>query len=590
MENNYYQSLHEISKSDSASTENGNVIDPITVSKADGIMKLETYLRRMPQLSEVVTNALASGQRPLMQHSVLLVHHLTGEVLGTIAALRNLGCDDIVTVFVGYNPDLENAYRPYLDDLPVDEFRCYILGTVPGSQGAAEPAYVIPRTFVKQPATDSMAVLDELNAMMKAKGLSFMAAMRALIVQVSLAQMARTRAAARRLLVIEDGGYTAPILNDAALSGITVTQLRVQHAAPADAATDAALPAAMKDLVAEVMFGSVEHTRNGYDLNMRTYLAHGRLAAPAFSIAVSYMKTQVESDTVAATILNAVESVLYSHGVGLRRRNTFVFGSRGNIGRRLMEQLRARLDTPNEALIGCDLKVGRPDTMSELPSWQFHPSQSSAGGASEVATYKEVDKARTGSLDLILGVTGGPTPGHPVLQVQDVVAWLLSGQRRELYIASGSTKTDEFPEVLAWMNSLLRSATAEKPVVTTELGGRRARVQKLDVVDLLSHRSFGSRYHFAIEQDDGSWRERDLLFLENLMPVNFLFYGVPTEVIDQVLAQLVSAALALVRHAASLPKPRLYAVDFDQEASISVYGARPPANGTRLPLPLPGES
>jgi hypothetical protein len=158
-------------------------------------------------------------------------------------------------------------------------------------------------------------------------------------------------------------------------------------------------------------------------------------------------------------------------------------------------------------------------------------------------------------------------------------------------VGSGASyKTDEFPEVLAWMNSLLRSATAEKPVVTTELGGRRARVQKLDVVDLLSHRSFGSRYHFAIEQDDGSWRERDLLFLENLMPVNFLFYGVPTEVIDQVLAQLVSAALALVRHAASLPKPRLYAVDFDQEASISVYGARPPANGTRLPLPLPGES
>jgi hypothetical protein len=159
-----------------------------------------------------------------------------------------------------------------------------------------------------------------------------------------------------------------------------------------------------------------------------------------------------------------------------------------------------------------------------------------------------------------------------------------------LYVVSGSSKTDEFPEVLAWMNMILRGATVESPEVITELEGLRVRVRKLDVTDLLSHRSFGSRYDFAIELRDGSGRERSLLFMQNLMPVNFLFYGVPTEVIDRVLAQLLSTALALVRQASSLPEQRLYAVDFDPEASIGVYKSRPPAAGTRIPLPLPAES
>lgn len=553
-------------------------------------MEVDAYLQRMPELSGVIAQALVSGQPPLEQCSVLLVHHLTGEVLAVIAALRKLGCRDIVTVFIGYNPDAEQVYRPSLENLPAEEFRCYILGTAPGSQEVGSPTYFIPRSFVKQPATDSTAVLDALDATMKASGLDFIAAMRALIVQVSLAQLGRTHSAGRRLLVIEDGGYTAPILNEAALSGLTVSQLRAQHGAPDDADSDATLPAAMKDLVSEVMLGSIEHTRNGYDHNMRTYLAHGRLAAPAFSIAVSHVKTQLESDTVGATLINAIESVLYSHGVGLRRRNVFVFGSRGNVGRRLMSHLRAHLEAPDQALIGCDLKVGRADLKEDLPAWQFRPSQSSAGGASEVTTYAEVDAARTGDLDLVIGVTGGPTPGHPVLQVADVVAWLLEGRRRELYLTSGSTKTDEFPEVLAWIGSLLRTATAELPVVDAELNGRRVRVRNENVVDSLSHRSFGSRYVFEIEQADGSWRERDLLLLQNLLPINFLFYGVPTEVIDQVLAQLVSTGLALVRQVGSLPETRLYAVDYDPEASSEVYGARPPVDGKRIPLPRPAES
>ena len=41
--------------------------------------------------------------------------------------------------------------------------------------------------------------------------------------------------------------------------------------------------------------------------------------------------------------------------------------------------------------------------------------------------------------------------------------------------------------------------------------------------------------------------EKRLIFVANLTPVNFLFYGVPTEVMDRVMAQLLRASLGLVR-------------------------------------------
>jgi hypothetical protein len=552
---------------------------------------LDKYLQRMPVLSGVLTEATASGQLPLAHLSVLLVHHFSAEILGTIAALRKLGCRDVTVVFVGYNPDLEGAYRPDLDSIPADELRCYILEAAKGATEAAEPNYFVPLTFVRQPKRETTEPLKRLNDTLAAKGLDFFSAMRALVVEVSLAQLARAHLAGRKVLIVEDGGYTAPILNDAALARLEVSQLRSRFFAPANASTDAALPSNLSTVMAECVIGSVEHTRNGYDLNMQTYATQGRrLAVPAFTIALSYMKTQMESETVAATIINAVESVLYSQGVSLRRRKAFVFGSRGNIGRRLMTRLRSDVDFPDDSLIGCDLKVGHEETKTPMPSWQFHPSQSSAGGSSEIATYEELDTDRAGRLDLIIGVTGGPMPGHPVLRVQDVLDWLLKGQATTLYLASGSTKTNEFPEILTWMNSLLHQATELNESVPIVLAGHRSHIQKQDVLDTLSRRSYGSRYVFTIEQHDGSARERHILLLQNLLPVNFLFYGVPTEIIDQVLAQLISASLLFVRTVGSLPEPRVYGVDYDPEASTGVYGARAPASGQRIPLPGPIEA
>jgi hypothetical protein len=78
----------------------------------------------------------------------------------------------------------------------------------------------------------------------------------------------------------------------------------------------------------------------------------------------------------------------------------------------------------------------------------------------------------------------------------------------------------------------------------------------------------GRRYGTAITVRLGRGRpvvEKTLVFVANLTPVNFLFYGVPTEAMDRVMAQLLRTTLALVRDVGRrrAPAPRLYAVDRD---------------------------
>jgi len=547
--------------------------------------KVEEYLHRMPAITGVIKEALATGKKPFEDVSLFLVHHLTAEVLGTVAALRALGCRDMVVVFVGYNEDAEAAYRPDLDDLPAEEFRCFILKSTTASGGEAEGIYSVARTFAKAPAADKFP-FDALDQAMKHNRMDFIEAMRCLAVNAYFQQVARAKAQGRRCLLIEDGGYMTPILNEAALTGKTIAELRALHRSPEAAAIDGQLDTGVDATLRATMVGTVEHTRNGYDRDMRVSLQYGKLAMPTFSIAVSYLKTQVESDAVAASILNAVTSVLYSHGYVLERRNALVFGSRGNIGRRLLSHLTDGLDAPATNLIGCDLKVGAVAAETDTPDWQTDGYTSSAPECLEKATYGEFDPARVRDLDVIIGITGGPTPGHPLLQVKDVVDWLLHGKKRDLYLASGSSKTDEYPNILAWMDELLSNRSGA--VARAEVEGHAATIAKREIKDAVSGRNFGSQYLFGIRLDDGKVHTRNLLLLNNLLPINFLFYGVTTEVIDEVLSQLVSACVALQRTASGLPEPRLYAVDFDRVASLGVYGSRLPAKD--LPRPLPFSS
>jgi len=52
-------------------------------------------------------------------------------------------------------------------------------------------------------------------------------------------------------------------------------------------------------LLAQVLVGTVEHTKNGYDRLSSVIQKHGGLKLPAYSIAISHKKIQEESKEVA---------------------------------------------------------------------------------------------------------------------------------------------------------------------------------------------------------------------------------------------------------------------------------------------------
>lgn len=481
---------------------------------------VDGFLERMPVLSGVVRG---QPQEPLAGVRVFLVHHVTAEVLGLIAGLRRLGCRDLACLFVAYGGEAPSSYLDALLEVPVDEFRAMALVNVPGD--TVEGHYRLSTEY---------SVLEDgerIAAAVAAHRHRFLDAMRAAGMVAFLAQLQRARAAGERLLLVEDGGYLAPLLNEAALCGTTVRELAARYAQESD---DERPVAALLD---GVWIGSVEHTKNGYERLRAVQLAHGRLHLPAFSIAISRLKVEVESGEVAASVLNAVENVLNAEGRILSRRRVLVIGSRGAIGGALVRALGPRL-APGQ-LAGVDLRVGAAVQDGMLP---------------EAARLADLPRSRWLSTDLLLGVTGESVLGGG--QLED---WLLHGQASELYLASGSTKTVEFTDVMAWMDARLQA-------VAPHVGGVPVSIEVRTVSDPRTGRTYAQRYRIASRDPSAPWT-KDVVFLAHLTPVNFLFYGVPTELIDEVLAQLLSTSLGLVRRAQDPDlAPRLHAVDHDVDA------------------------
>jgi hypothetical protein len=487
---------------------------------------VDSFLDSMPALGAATARARAA--QPLAGVRVFLVHHTTGEVLGLIAALRALGCRDLICTFVSSAGETPASYLDAVLGLPDGEFTALALANVP-RPGHVEGQYRLSTQYSR--LDDDGAIARALHG----RDGSYLSAMRAAALGPFLRQLARAEQAADRCLLIEDGGYLGPILHDAALRGVSLRAFAAEHGH----ACDDDRPTA--DVLRARCLGSVEHTRNGFDRLAEVERAHGRLALPVFSIAVSRLKRNVESKEVAASVLNAVESVLNAGGRVLARRSCLVIGSHGAIGRELCRALAGRLDDPVHQLAGVDLAAapGREPRRAR--------------------TLQELGEAAWLATDLVLGVAGAS-----VVRGDDVAAWLLRGARPDLVLASGSTKTVEFKDVMAWLDAVLQQPEPR-------VGGRRAAIAVEAILDPRTERLYGHRYSFTI---DGVPGRRSLVCLANLTPVNFLFYGVATELIDDVLAQLLSVSLGLVRRAGDPSlAPRLHAVDRDIDAEGAAIGS-----------------
>lgn len=518
---------------------------------------LGTYLRRMPELAaiaeagfESAKGNLESATRSFRGIHIFLIHHITSEILATLESFRRLGAESVSVAFVKYGGTIPPVYLDVLLDLPTDSF--YMCG-LELKVGADRKTY-----YSVSPLFSDTHEIQDLKDYLDTAELGFFPAMKLLATHVFLKRAIHAYTNRETLLLVEDGGYIAPFLNQFALDGATLSAVCAEYRLDSPG-IDGRIP--FGEFLSQVLVGSVEHTRNGYDRLLSVAREKHCLFLPAYSIAISHQKVKEESQEVAHSILKATEDILHGQGKILSRRKFLVLGSAGNIGTFLCRYLRnGRLHETNKHLLEVDIKY----PVSTTASLCYH-------------SFSEIPEPLLLDTDFILGVIG-----ESILTAPFWENLILNGTAQNLYLASGSTKTVEFTHFIEWLNGFLTGKS-------THIGTTPVEVESHRILDPQSQMDQGGHIIFRFPspqrstnltqtiqppKDSGSRNatltEKHIFLLSDLSPVNFLYYGAPTEIMDSILSQLVSVSLGMVDQfrKGTLPKPHLYAVDHE----IDVWG------------------
>ncbi|MDD2236081.1 MAG: hypothetical protein PHG65_02595 [Kiritimatiellae bacterium] len=499
----------------------------INLDERREIPSLKTHLERMPAL-----HAFAEQNHDLFaKTSVVLVHHLTSEVLGLIQALSETGCAALHTLFIRYKGIVPDSFVEALLALPEERFSFHALQQM-DSDDLLCGMYVLSHQF--SPTTG----LEHLDEHLHSQPVEYTPAMRLATAHIFFQEVIRAKERDGQVLLIEDGGYLAPLMNQFCLENRTVADFMSHfHIAPEtwkDPSEPDPTKVPLSDWLAGVVHATVEHTRNGYDQLLEVQQAFGRLHFPAYTIALSICKNVEEARACALSLLMTTELVMNGLGDCLFNRHGAVIGSRGNIGRFLLSLFAQRL--PDNHAIGTDLQAS-PESSAILCN------------APEYVRLDDIPDDIFLELDVFLGITG-----VSVLQAGHMERLLLHGRKKRIYLASGSTKTAEFSDISRWIQEL-RDAS------TPTIGGRDVDLHTYDLRDPLTHMNLGTRIRFTFHSKSAESDQREIILIADGMPVNFLFYGVPGEVIDGVMCELMQMAALPCRTTQPKAKPIIHALD-----------------------------
>ncbi len=480
--------------------------------------RLPECLARMPE----VMRCVAENPGMFRKTRVLLIHHLTSEVLGFIQALADMGARSIDTLWVKYAGAVELYAKEIMLSLPEKIFRFHGLEPILEDDG-------FQYKFVLSKEYSVVKVLDPLAGTLRETSMRFFEAMQTVAAHLMFYMAMACRKSADTFVIVEDGGYIAPAMNRLCLEQRTVREAADFFHFPAAALSEQDLDCSFEEWLSPVLTGSVEHTRNGYDALNKVQSGFGKLAFPAPSIAVSRFKVHCESLEVVYSCLNAAENIMNHMGFTLTGRTVLVLGAQGAIGRKSMEVLSRRVGPEN--LFGVDLVRPEKD-----PAWTFAPDLDSLPG-------RVLEDA-----DFFFGVVGASlcTP-------EWIEQLVLSTRRRHLFFASGSTKTVEFSHLTQWLLQILRSP---RQLANGEVPG----IEIMEIQDPKTGNHQGRSARLNIGP-----RTVYLHLLADLMPINFLYYGVPSETMNQVMRELLEMSSLLVkRHRENSPLPaRLLALDHE---------------------------
>lgn len=497
---------------------------------------MDEHLARMPVLKGLVEETSIG----LDDVRVLLIHHSTSEILGLIEAMNRLRCAFVQVLFIKYKGIVPDKYLEALFTLPEDRFRYHSLQRVE-VRDTVEGCYFLSNQY---------SPIDELGSvqdLLLKGGMDYFEAMKIVAGHLFFREILKAKEAGQHLFLVEDGGYLAPLINRFCLEARTLrdalNHFKINPFDPPGRFRPGELDAPLSAWLKGVFPGSIEHTRNGHDQLLQVQTEYGGLAFPALSIAISQLKNIEEARECASAILLAVESIFHGMGKLLSRRCALVIGCKGNIGRNLVQELSRRI--VDGGLCGIDITADRE-----------HPPP-----FIEKKTVYDLPDAVLLDLDLIVG-----TVGRSVLK-EDILERIVSeGRSEKIFFASGSTKTAEFAELSRWLQRLL-----DEP--HPRIGGIPVSIRMIPVKDPQTGLIQGNRACIHLDRPPAQPGDsclpvrKDLYLLGDLMPLNFLYYGVPTEIIDEVLCQLLHVFIGFVgslRAKAPLPA-RLLSLDRDMD-------------------------
>lgn len=585
-------------------------------SKIYNCLKTMPHCIKSMEITRGDKDGVIGKNKPLKNTICVAIHHLDDKSYGGLCVLREWGAKDMVTIFVGYNPLQTKVWRDMLNDIEDEKFTTCILESTPPVEGApvwAEGIYRVVKDFNKFPKSIKFPS-DEFDSIFEGnnktrKPLSFLNAQRSLSAYNFLMALAKGIKESKSVFVWEDGGYLNPIIDEAIENDISLADFRKEYMLPDDIETDKIINnefSSFKECLQKIFIGSVELTRNGYD--MTAEIAERRpLNTNFFSIAASYEKIMLEGDSIVLACLDALSQVLYSTGVSLRNRNVLVLGARGNLGRLSAKHLTDLLEDSKKQLWCCDIKLDwprpKPNSIPKWAEWSA-PNKSIDNVVSEVSAYDELPDEDKYKLEVILGWTGGPKTviqdgkiiSYKTITGQNIEDWLTNGREKaDLYLVSGSTKTVEFSDVLIWLEQLINTPKKERKingikldkfivdVIPDELSiAAIAQMWPDDDPPKKISRNFGTMFTFFFKQD-GVKVKKTLYLVNNTMPVNFMFYGTPTEIMDMTYSQVCSCAVAMVKNRYNTG---IYPTDYNKLASDNVYLAQKLDRDYEIPKPF----
>jgi hypothetical protein len=493
----------------------------LSINKEKNSLNLDAYLDRMPAMKQLSLNSSLS----LKDTRVFLIHHITSEILATIQAFRNLEVDEQNIMFVKYGGVVPSAYLEVLLEL---SDRGFLTGGIAKQTSDSGKDY-----FVLSGAYSDIPNYKYLYDYMNTKQWDFFEAMKFISGHFFLQFGIRAFKDNKKVVLVEDGGYLAPLWNQYISQNKSLSEVAQEFLVEGDFSDKS-----FHQFLQEILIGTVEHTRNGYDRLQKVKQESG-LFFPAYTIALSNQKVVEESKEVAHSILSAIESVLHGQGLVLSRRKIAVLGSEGNIGKFLCDYLvGGRLQDNNKEILRIDIK--------------YTPNSDS-----RFRYLSEVPREQLLDIELYLGVIG-----ESILTddwIEDIV---LNSKKEKIFFASGSTKTLEFKHLSEWIKKVQVSGTIKDKKVNCIMNR---------IFDPQSGIDQGGIFEIHSLDVKNSWVKK-LYLLGDLTPINFLFYGVPTEMMDSILKQLVQLTLVIKDryHKGSLPIADIYALDhqIDEEGNF----------------------